>query len=293
MFVSYGLPEKAQLFITRLAEMNQANPFTPDQQIKLIRLKAGLLLVSSGPVETEKYLLKQLKPHMNTLAGLHAMLAFHLDHDQNAKALSLLDTWLNDNPKDLITLTDKGQLLSKLKHYDEAVEVYQSAMPLANSQEKANLISMIAATYTEKGDFKSALKHIDDAINRTDADNFKFQKATIYMKMGEHGKAVTLFDSLLDENPNHEEILLNRAESHMALKQYDLAKEDFSTLQSFAPNDPRSYYRFAQIAKAQNRTGEELANYSLFLKYVDPESVPAEELQRVRTRVKQLQGSTP
>ena len=293
MFVSYGLPEKAQLFINRLAEMNQANPFTPDQQIKLIRLKAGLLLVSSGPVETEKYLLKQLKPHMNTLAGLHAMLAFHLDHDQNAKALSLLDTWLNDNPKDLITLTDKGQLLSKLKHYDEAVEVYQSAMPLANSQEKANLISMIAATYTEKGDFKSALKHIDDAINRTDADNFKFQKATIYMKMGEHGKAVTLFDSLLDENPNHEEILLNRAESHMALKQYDLAKEDFSTLQSFAPNDPRSYYRFAQIAKAQNRTGEELANYSLFLKYVDPESVPAEELQRVRTRVKQLQGSTP
>ena len=81
------------------------------------------------------------------------------------------------------TLTDKGQLLSKLEHYDEAVEVYQSALELANSQEKSNLISMIAATYTEKGDFKSALEHINDAIKRTDADNFKFQKATIYMAM--------------------------------------------------------------------------------------------------------------
>ena len=293
MFVSYELPDKAKLFIERLAKMNEANPFTPDQQIKLIRLEAGLLLAASGPDAAEKYLAERLKPHMNSLGGLHTMLAFHLDHDQNTKALALLDNWLKDNPDDLATLTDKGQLLSRLKRYDKAVEVYQSALELANSQEKSNLISMIAATYTEKGDFNSALKHIDDAIKRTDTDNFTFQKATIYMAMSQHGKAVTLLDTLLDDNPNHEEILLNRAESHMALNQYDLAKEDFSTLQSFAPNDPRSYHRLALIAKEQNQNGKELTNYTLFLKYVDPESVPAEELQRVQTRVKQLQGSKP
>ena len=293
MFVSYELPDKAKLFIERLAKMNEANPFTPDQQIKLIRLEAGLLLAASGPDAAEKYLAERLKPHMKSIPGLHTMLAFHLDHDQNTKALALLDNWLKDNPDDLATLTDKGQLLSRLKRYDEAVKVYQSALELANSQEVSNLISMVAATYTEKGNFKEALKSIDDAIDRTGGDNFIFQKATIYMKMDRHGDAIELFNDLLDDNPNHEEILLNRAESHMALKQYDLAKEDFSTLQSFAPNDPRNYYRFAQIAEAQNQTGEELKNYILFLEYVDPESVPAEELQRVQTRVKQLQGSTP
>ena len=292
MFVSYELPDKAKLFIERLAKMNEANPFTPDQQIKLIRLEAGLLLAASGPDAAEKYLAERLKPHMNSLGGLHTMLAFHLDHDQNTKALALLDNWLKDNQDDLATLTDKGQLLSRLKRYDKAVEVYQSALELANSQDKSNLISMIAATYTEKGDFESALEYINDAIKRTDADNFKFQRATIYMAMSQHGKAVILLDTLLDDNPNHEEILLNRAESHMALKQYDLAKEDFSTLQSFAPNDPRSYHRLAQIAKEQNQNGEELTNYTLFLKYVDPESVPAEELKRIRTRMKQLPGST-
>jgi len=299
MFVSYGLHEKAQLFIERLAIMHNANPFTPEQQIDLIRLQAGLLVAKSRTAEAEKYLTEKLKPHMNFLVGdkplgLHAMLAFHLDHDQNAKALGLLDTWLKDNPDHLNTLTDKGQLLTKLKQYDEAVEVYQSAMqlPKANSQQKSNLISMIAATYTEKGDFISAMKYIDDAINQTGADKFKFQKATIYMAMGQHKEAINLLDSLLNDNPNHEEILLNRAESHMALKQYDLAKEDFSTLQSFAPNDPRSYYRLARIAEAQKQNDEELTNYTLFLKYVDPDSVPAEELQRVRTRMRQLPGST-
>ena len=292
MFVSYELPDKAKLFIERLAKMNEVNPFTPEQQIKLVRLETGLLLAASGPEAAEKYLAERLKPHMKSISGLHTMLAFHLDHDQNAKALGLLDTWLKDNPNDLNTLTDKGQLLSKLKQYDKAIEVYQSALKLANSQEESNLTSMIAATYTEKGDFNSALKHIDDAINRTDADNFKFQKATIYMAMSLHGKAVTILDILLDDNSNHEEVLLNRAESHMALKQYDLAKEDFSTLQSFAPNDPRSYYRLAQIAEAQNQNTEEFDNYTLFLKYVDRESVPAEELKRIEIRMKQLPGST-
>ena len=292
MFVSYELPDKAKLFIERLAKMNEVNPFTPEQQIKLVRLETGLLLAASGPDAAEKYLAERLKPHMKSISGLHTMLAFHLDHDQNAKALGLLDTWLKDNPNDLNTLTDKGQLLSKLKQYDKAIEVYQSALKLANSQEESNLTSMIAATYTEKGDFNSALKHIDDAINRTNANNFKFQKATIYMAMNQHGKAVNLLDSLFEDNPNHEEILLNRAESHMALKQYDLAKEDFSSLQSFAPNDPRSYYRLAQIAEAQNQNTEEFDNYTLFLKYVDRESVPAEELKRIETRMKQLPGST-
>ena len=293
MFVSYELPDKAKIFIERLAKMNEANPFTPDQQIKLIRLEAGLLLAASGPDAAEKYLDERLKPHMKSIPGLHTMLAFHLDHDQNTKALKLLDNWLKDNPDDLATLTDKGQLLSRLKRHDEAVKVYQSALEFANSQEESNLISMVAATYTEKGDFKEALKSIDDAIDRTGGDNFIFQKATIYMKMDQHGDAIELFNDLLDDNLNHEEILLNRAESHMALKQYDLAKGDFSMLQSFAPNDPRSYHRLALIAKEQNQNGEELTNYTLFLKYVDPESVPAEELQRVQTRVKQLQGSKP
>jgi hypothetical protein len=79
----------------------------------------------------------------------------------------------------------------------------------------------------------------------------------------------------------------------MTLKHYSQAKEDFSTLQSYAPNDPRNYYRFAEIAEAKNQPGEELKNYTLFLQYVDPESVPAEELQRVKTRIKQLQGGKP
>ena len=142
----------------------------------------------------------QLKLHMNSIPGLHTMLAFHLDHNQNEKALALLDNWLKSHPNDLNTLKDKGQLLSRLKQYDEAVAVYESAIEQANSLEETNLISLIADAFTKKGDFESAMKHIDRAINRTGTDNFKFQKANIYMKMNQHENAISIFTELIDNS---------------------------------------------------------------------------------------------
>jgi len=291
MFMSYRLTEKAKLFIERLAAMNEVNPFTSDQQIKLIRLQAALLLANSSPAETEKYLVNQLKSHMNSIPGLHTMLAFHLDHNQNEKALALLDNWLKSHPDDLNTLKDKGQLLSRLKQYDEAIAVYESAIGQANSLEETNLISLIADAFTKKGDFESAMKHIDRAINRTGTDNFKFQKATIYMKMNQHENAISIFTELIDDSTYNREVFSQRATSYMATKQYDDAKADYEKLQAFWPDAPGIYLNLAKIAEAKNQSSEALKNYELYLKYADPQSIPAEELQQMRTRVKQLQGS--
>ena len=296
MFVSYGLSEKAKFFIERLAAMNEANPFDSDQQIKLIRLKAGLMLASSGPVETEKYLLDQLKPHINSIPGLHTMLEFHLDHDQNEKALTLLDNWLKNHPNDLNTLNtlkDKGHLLSRLKRYDEAVKVFESALPQANSQEKSNLNSLIAAAYTETGNFNLALENIDNAIDRTGKNDFKFQKSVIYQRMAKHENAISILTKLIDNSTYNREALAHRATSYMATKQYDNAKADYEKLLAFYPDAIGIYSNLAQIAEAKNQSAEALKNYKLYLKYADPKSIPAEELQRVQTRVKQLQGVTP
>ena len=54
---------------------------------------------------------------------------------------------------------------------------------------------------------------------------------------------------------------------------------------------PGIYLNLAKIAEAKKQLSEALKNYELYLKYADPQSIPAEELQQMRTRVKQLQGS--
>jgi len=293
MFVSYGLSKKAKLFIDRLATMNEANPFTPDQQIKLIQLRADILLVNSGPAETEKYLLDQLKPHMNSIPGFHTMLAFHLNHDQKAKALNLLDIWLKNHPDDLDTLIDKGHLLTMLQRYDEAVEVFESGRLMANSQEKPNLISLIAKAYAEKGDFNLALKNIDDAIDRTGKDDFKSRKAQIYQQMAKHEDAISIFTELIENGIHNPDFYSLRGFSYMATKQYNDAKADYEKLRAFYPDAPGIYKNLAEIADAKNQSAEALKNYELYLKYADPKSVSVEVMQPVQTRVKQLQGDTP
>ena len=293
MFVSYGLSEKAKLLIERLEAMNKANPFIPGQQIKLIRLQAGLMLARSGAAETEKFLIDQLKPYMDTVSGVNTLLEFHLDHDQNTKALALLDDWLKANPDDLDRLKVKGNLLTWLKRHDDAIALFQSALSKSNSQEKSNLNSLIAAAYTEKGDYELALKNIDDAIDRTGKQGFKFQKAVIYQRMNNHDDAISLLSELLENGAYNREVLAHRATSYMATNQHDNAREDYEKLREFHPDAIGIYLNLAEIAEAKSQSAEALKNYELYLKYADPESAPAEDLQRVQTRVRQLQGGTP
>ena len=152
---------------------------------------------------------------------------------------------------------------------------------------------MIAAAYTETGNFNLALENIDNAIDRTGKNDFKFQKSVIYQRMAKHENAISILTKLIDNSTYNREALAHRATSYMATKQYDNAKADYEKLLAFYPDAIGIYSNLAQIAEAKNQSAEALKNYNLYLKYADPTSIPTEELQRVQTRVKQLQGSTP
>ena len=111
--------------------------------------------------------------------------------------------------------------------------------------------------------------------------------------MAKHENAISILTKLIDNSTYNREALAHRATSYMATKQYDNAKADYEKLLAFYPDAIGIYSNLAQIAEAKNQSAEALKNYKLYLKYADQKSIPTEELQRVQTRVKQLQGGTP
>ena len=156
---------------------------------------------------------------------------------------------------------------------------------------KSNIQSQLAGVYVEKGDFETAINYIEEALeNNRNSSKFRYQKATVYMQMNSHEKAINIFNELLELNEWNPEAIANRAESFMAIKDYSKARKDYQKLQSITPNDPRTYLRFAQIAKAEATNLEELKNYNLFLKYVDPNSIPSNELKLIQNRIKELES---
>tara|TARA_B100000530_G_C15787600_1_gene420265 strand:- start:169 stop:831 length:663 start_codon:yes stop_codon:yes gene_type:complete len=207
------------------------------------------------------------------------------------KSLPILNLWVKEHPDDIDALVGKGLLLSKLNEFDKATSTLEIALNKASVSLKSNIRSQLAGVYVEKGDFETAIKHIEEALdNNRKSSKFRYQKATIFMQMNEHKKAITIFNDLLKLNEWNPEAIANRAESHMALKQYAQARTDYKKLQSLTPNDPRTYLRFAQIAKAETASKEELKNYNLFLKYVDQNSISSKELKQIRDRIKELES---
>ncbi|MEE2614617.1 MAG: tetratricopeptide repeat protein [Verrucomicrobiota bacterium] len=292
MFVTYGMPDKTGTFIDQLKKMHIKNAFTLEQQVQLISIQAGVILIQRDLITAEKYLLEQLRPHIATLPGLKAMLSFYMNNELFEKSLPLLNLWVKEHPDDIDALVGKGLLLSKLKEFDKATSTLETALNKASVSLKSNIRSQLAGVYVEKGDFKTAIKHIEDAlVNNKNSSKFRYQKATIFMQMNEHEKAITIFNDLLELNEWNPEAIANRAESYMALKQYSQARTDYQKLQSLTPNDPRMYLRFAQIAKAETSNQEELKNYNLFLKYVDPNSISSDELKQIQNRIKELESS--
>ena len=292
MFVTYGMPDKTLTFIDQLKKMHKKNAFTLEQQVQFISIQAGILLIQTDLITAEKYLTEQLKPHIATLPGLQAMLSFYMNNELLEKSLPVLNLWLKENPDDIDALVGKGLLLAQLKQFDKATTTLENALNKASVSLKSNIQSQLAGVYVEKGDFETAIKNIEEALdNNRNSNKFRYQKATIFMQMNEHEKAITIFNDLLELNEWNPEAIANRAESYMALKKYGLARTDYKKLQSLTPNDPRTYLRFAQIAKAETANQEELKNYNLFLKYVDPNSIPSEELKQIRNRIKELESS--
>ena len=291
MFVTYGMPDKTRTFIDQLKKMHIKNAFTIEQQIQLITIQAGVILIQTDLITAEKYLTEQLKPHIATLPGLQAMLSFYMNNQLFEKSLPILNLWVKEHPDDIDALVGKGLLLSKLNEFDKATSTLEIALNKASVSLKSNIRSQLAGVYVEKGDFETAIKHIEEALdNNRKSSKFRYQKATIFMQMNEHKKAITIFNDLLELNEWNPEAIANRAESHMALKQYAQARTDYKKLQSLTPNDPRTYLRFAQIAKEETASKEELKNYNLFLKYVDQNSISSKELKQIRDRIKELES---
>ena len=292
MFVTYGMPEKTLTFISQLKKMHEKNAFSLEQQIQLISIQASIILIQTDLITAEKYLTEQLKPHLTTLSGLQAMLSFYMNNELLEKSLPILNLWLKEHPDDIDALVGKGLLLAQLKQFDKATAALENALDKASVSLKSNIQSQLAGVYVEQGDFETALKNIEEALdNNRNSNKFRYQKATIFMQMDEHEKAITIFNDLLELNEWNPEAIANRAESYMALKNYTLARTDYKKLQSLTPNDPRTYLRFAQISKAETANQEELKNYKLFLKYVDPNSIPSEELEQIRNRIRELESS--
>ncbi len=105
-------------------------------------------------------------------------------------------------------------------------------------------------------------------------------------RVGRHGEALQLFESVLADVPGHPQATLNRGAALFNLRRFEEAERALSTASNLSPAAAEPHYYLGQIAAARGR-GEEAAEHwlrALALRENFPEAnfALAEELRKQR-----------
>lgn len=159
------------------------------------------------------------------------------------KALKDSDAKILSNSKDEKALTRKGNALSVLKRYDEAVKAYDEAIRVGSGVYLSAYLGK-AYTLTDSGQYEEALEAFDRAIeiNHIAAS----EKGDLLLKLNRFEEALTAYEDAIERNPDYHELKSKKANALMKLNRN---KEALKVIDEVLVKIP--YYTKAQSVKIE------------------------------------------
>ena len=115
-------------------------------------------------------------------------------------------------------------------------------------------------------------------------------KAIANFEKGDLDEAREAFDAILNQDPNHQLALRNRAVLHLRTKRWGEAKDDYERLRKLAPRSHSVMYGLAQVAAEEGRNADAIRFFEAYLRFAPSEGGPEleQEKKRVQERLQQL-----
>jgi len=124
----------------------------------------------------------------------------------------------------------------------------------------AEAIKNIGNEYFKKGDYNSALDKYEKAIqyfnSASKADNATrislwLNSSMASLKLGDHQSVLEKTDYVLDKDPNNVKALFRRAQSYIALKEYENAKKDLVAAVKIDPSNSDVRKEYERVKKLE------------------------------------------
>lgn len=147
----------------------------------------------------------------------------------------------------------KGRLLRMKANYEESLSILLMAKKLGRSDEE--LHKEIALCYLALQDVEKAAEHYRIAVEDSLYPELAFDYASVLMWLGKYQEAIPYLDYTLQEEPNHWEALMERAEAMGKLFHFEAALEDLELAAEFAPNNAVIWLRRAEIYALMDNWG--------------------------------------
>lgn len=102
----------------------------------------------------------------------------------------------------------------------------------------ADALTQLGNLYMDAAKYSEAVTYYERALKIRKDPNVATDLGICYRELGEHGRALALFEQVRRENPTHWQALFNQAVVLVDMKQYDKAREAIAQLRRERPADP-------------------------------------------------------
>ena len=138
------------------------------------------------------------------------------------EAITYYDKILDENPRHLSSLNNKGYALSKLKDYDNAMKCYDAALEIS-PDDLSVLINKISS-FRKQGNFDDALSICDEILKNNLKYNIAlYHKERILFSMGNFDESVVCCDKILNDYPHNGDVLFDKSCNFVMLSRNDEA----------------------------------------------------------------------
>jgi len=172
---------------------------------------------------------------------------------RTSEALALLDKAIAFNPSYDQAWTARARIEYHEKRYSRALEDVEKALTLKPSAPLYDLRGLCKAYL---GRFADAVadfnKAIETAAGRAPGPVFS-NRGWAYLELGQPRKAISDLDRGIELSPDYTKAYENRAMAHSALKEWDLAIQDYTAAIQLQP----TAWQYRKRAEAKRNAGDE------------------------------------
>lgn len=191
----------------------------------------------------KKYALQGLDTNPNNVALLSILAQTHFKRKDFKKAIPVFEKLVELGKGNAFVHSSLGMAYYRLENYKNSKIHFQKALELENGNSTTHF--MLGLTFKNLGDYEEAKKHLKTSITikNPSLDIEFFNLGLLFKAQEKHKKALHFYEKALEENPDHERALYERA----------IAADNY-----FADLKTRMNYYRAYLNKYENSGNERL-----------------------------------
>ncbi|MGD9538126.1 MAG: tetratricopeptide repeat protein [Alphaproteobacteria bacterium] len=230
--------ERLDTAIARVRALHQAGKLSAAEQ-------NYLRLIEAAPGQA----------HPLMLLGL-----IHLNRNDAAEALWLIDASLRIEPAQPAALNNRGNALQALGRFAEAVASYDRA--IACRSDYAHAFNNRGNALLKLGRRDEALASYDQAIAlKPDHAEAFYNRGNLLHELGRHEEAAASCDQAIALRPDHAQAHYNRGNALRELGRYEEALASYDRAIALAPRDAQALYNRGIVLQELERHEEAVADY--------------------------------